>query len=214
MAIRRVVDETDEPLSRSKILPAHVEIMIATDDLKAAGQGATELARIADDVGAPYLGGLAAHATGWVQLAEGEASPALRHLRRAHAVWRDLDAPYQAARARELIGRACRDLGDHASARLNFDAARAVFEQLGAQPDLARTAALMDPRSRPGAGRLSARELEILALIASGKSNRAIAADLVLSEKTVARHVSNILTKLGVASRSQATAYAFKHSLT
>jgi DNA-binding CsgD family transcriptional regulator len=188
--------------------------MIATDDLEAAGEGATELVRIADDVAAPYLYGLAAHTAGSVRLAEGEASPALRQLRRAHALWRDLDAPYQAARVRALIGRACRDMGDHASARLNFDAARAVFEQLGAEPDLARTTALMDPRSRPGAGTLSARELEILALIASGKSNRAIAADLVLSEKTVARHVSNILTKLSLASRSQATAYAFKHSLT
>jgi DNA-binding NarL/FixJ family response regulator len=213
MAIRRVLNETDEPLARARILPAHVEIMVATDDLTAAGEGAAELVRIADDVRASYLGGLAAHTTGAVQLAEGQAIRALRHLRRAHAVWRDLDAPYQAARVRELIGRACRDLGDQASARLNFDAARVAFEQLGAQPDLARTSALVDPRSRPGAGGLSVRELEILALVASGQSNRAIAADLVLSEKTVARHVSNILTKLGLASRSQATAYAFKHRL-
>jgi DNA-binding NarL/FixJ family response regulator len=200
-------------LLRSKILPAYVEIMIAAKQLDLAREGARELVRIADDVGAQYLRGVAAQAMGSVMLAEGDPRAALRQLRAAHAIWRDLDAPYQAARVRELVGRACSAIGDHASAQLDLDAARAVFDQLGAHPDLARVSAPMDPRARPGAGRLSIRELEILSLIATGKSNRAIATELVLSEKTVARHVSNILAKLGLSSRSEATAYAYKHGL-
>ena len=132
-------------------------------------------------------------------LAEGDARAALAALRRAWAAWQELDAPHEAARARVLIGLACRALGDEDGAAMELDAARWAFDELGAAPDVARIDALVADRApREAAGGLTARELEVLRLVAAGKTNRAIAADLVLSEKTVARHVSNIFAKLGV----------------
>ena len=119
---------------------------------------------------------------------------------------------FEAARVRILIGIACRDLGDRDAALMEWDAARWVFEQLGARPDLARVESLSRLPS-PNAGGLSAREVQVLRLIAAGKSNRAIAEELFISERTVERHVSNILIKLDVPSRSAATAYAYEHQL-
>lgn len=211
-AIRRALGEARHTISRSKLLPAHVEIMIAIRDLDAARASVAELRRIADDLGAPYLGGLATQAAGAVLLAEGNAQKALPQLREAHASWRDLDAPYLAARVREMIGLACRALDDHASADLEFEAVRLVYQDLGAAPDLARLNRLT-ASPPPGAGGLTPREVEVLVLVASGMSNRAIAGHLVISEKTVARHISNIFTKLGLASRAEATAYAYQHGL-
>jgi DNA-binding NarL/FixJ family response regulator len=128
-------------------------------------------------------------------------------------MWQQLDAPYEAARARVVVALACRALGDEDAARMELDAARQVFERLSAGPDLARVEALTGAtRSRAGHG-LTAREVEVLRLVATGRTNRAIAAELFLSEKTVARHLSNIFTKLGVSSRSAATAYAYRHDL-
>jgi DNA-binding CsgD family transcriptional regulator len=135
----------------------------------------------------------------------------LTALRMAHRSWRDLDAPHQAARARVLIAVACRELGDGASAELELEAARGALEELGARPDLERLVRLAGS-SRPE-GPLSRREREVLVLVAEGKTNRAIATELFISEKTVARHVSNIFTKLGLSSRAEATAYAFRHGL-
>jgi DNA-binding NarL/FixJ family response regulator len=125
----------------------------------------------------------------------------------------ELDAPYEAARARILIGLAYRELGDEDTAEMELDAARGVFEQLGAAPDLARLKELFRSATPKAAGGLTAREVEVLRLVASGKTNRVIAGELFLSERTVARHVSNIFTKLGVSSRSAATAYAYQHDL-
>jgi DNA-binding NarL/FixJ family response regulator len=127
-------------------------------------------------------------------------------------LWRELEAPYQVARVRLLIAVACRELGDGATAELEFEAARSALEGLGARPDLERLARRLAGSSRPE-GPLSRREREVLALVAAGKTNRAIAAQLFISEKTVARHVSNIFTKLGLSSRTEATAYAYKHGL-
>ena len=160
---------------------------------------------------APYLNALAAHAAGAVALAEGDPRAALTALRQALRGWRDVEAPYEAARARLLIGVACRELGDGASAELEFDAARAALSQLGATSDLESLARLTGSGPVPGA--LSRREREVLALVAEGKTNRAIAAELFISDKTVARHVSNIFTKLSLSSRAEATAHAFKHGL-
>ena len=143
-------------------------------------------------------------------LAEGDPRAALTKLRTAHRSWRELEAPHQAARVRVLIGVACRELGDGASAELEFEAARGVLEELGARPDLERLARLA---GSPRPGGLSRRESEVLTLVAAGKTNRAIATELFISEKTVARHVSNIFTKLGLSSRAEATAYAYKHGL-
>lgn len=210
-AIGRVLDEAEELFDRAKVLPAYVEIMLAAKRFEAARASASELETMSDVLSAPYLHALAAHATGAVQLAEGDARSALQQLRQAHAAWRDLDAPYQVARVREMIGLACRALDDEGSAQLEFDAARLVFDELGAVPDLARVSALA--QTRAFAGGLTMRQLEVLELIASGKSNRAIASHLFISEKTVARHISNIFTKLGLSSRAEATAYAYKHGL-
>ena len=146
VAIRSVVDEANNRVARSKVLAAFVEIMLAADDLDAARAAADELAQIADDLGAPLLHAVSGHATGAVLLGEGDARAALVVLRRAWAVWRELDVPYEAARVRVLIGLACRELGDRDTATMELDAARSVFRQLGAAPDLARVEALSPNR--------------------------------------------------------------------
>jgi len=159
------------------------------------------------------LRALAAHAGGAVDLAEGDARAALTVLRRARREWQALNAPYEVARVRVLVGLACRALGDDDTAALELEAARGVFDELRAAPDLAR----LDSLSRLDAPRdvhgLSARELEVLRLVAAGKTNREIAAALVVSEHTVARHVQNIFAKLRVSSRTAASAFAFEHDL-
>jgi DNA-binding CsgD family transcriptional regulator len=210
-ATRRVLEGTSGPIGRSRLLPAYVEIMLEAGDIGAARVASDELAGIAANFDAPYLHALAAHVSGGVMLWEGDPRAALIKLRDAHSSWHDLDAPYQASRVRVLIGLACRELGDSENAELEFEAARDVFKQLGAAPDLNRVAGLMSgPAVTDG---LSAREKEVLILMAAGKTNRAIAAELFISQKTVARHVSNIFTKLALSSRAEATAYAFKHGL-
>jgi ATP/maltotriose-dependent transcriptional regulator MalT len=212
-AIRRVVAETSETFRRARLLPAQVEIMLAVGDLAAARDTADELAGIAERYGTPALHAMAGHAHGAVLLAEGDARAAVVELRGAWQVWRELEAPYEAARARVLVGLGCRALGDEETATLELDAARSVFAQLGAAPDLARLEALAHQEAAWKAHGLTARELQVLRLVAAGKTNHAIATDLVLAEKTVDRHVSNIYTKLGVSSRAAATAYAYQHRL-
>jgi DNA-binding NarL/FixJ family response regulator len=210
-AIRRALEEAEDPIARSRLLPASVEVALEANDVEAARAAADELAGIAAELDAAYLHALATEASGAVLLAEGDPRAALTKLRTAHRSWRELEAPHQAARVRVLIGVACRELGDGASAELEFEAARGVLEALGARPDLERLARLAGS-SRPE-GPLSRRESEVLALVAAGKTNRVIATKLFISEKTVARHVSNIFAKLGLSSRAEATAYAYKHGL-
>lgn len=212
--IRRALAETPDPLGRARVLPALVEIALAAGELEEARRAAEELSEIARQQESEYLAGLAAQARGAVLLAAGDAGSALAQLRQAAATWQGLDAPFQAAATRLLIGRACRDLGDEDGARLEIEGALQVFRRLGAEPDARRAQVLLD--SAPGAKRplgLTGREVELLALLATGKTNREIAGMLHISEKTVARHVSNIFDKLGVSSRTAATAYALKHGL-
>jgi DNA-binding NarL/FixJ family response regulator len=209
--IRRAVTEALGLPSRARLQEASVDIMIAVGDLAAARAGAGELAEVAATLGAPYLAAVAAHAEGAVLLAEGEAALALATLRRAWNGWQALDAPYEAARVRVLMGLALRAVGDDDTAEIELDAARWVFRQLGAAPDLARAEALSGMPAPTGA--LTSREVQVLQLVAAGRTNRVIASDLFISEKTVARHMSNIFTKLGLPSRSAATAYAYEHGL-
>jgi DNA-binding CsgD family transcriptional regulator len=211
-AIRRVVDEAADRVSRSRLLPAQVEILLAAGEVEAAGAAAGELTRLADDLGAPYLTAVAAHANGAVLLAQGDPRAALGALRAAWTAWQELEVPYEAGRVRALIGLACRELGDRDCAELELAAARLVFRELAAAPDLARVEALSGGAAA-GAGGLTPRELEVLRLVAAGETNRAIAADLFVSERTVDRHMSNILAKLGVSSRAAATAHAYQHGL-
>jgi ATP/maltotriose-dependent transcriptional regulator MalT len=212
-AIRRVVDEAQDPLARARVLGAYVEIVLAGGDVAAARAAADELTRIAGTMNAPFLHTLAQSCSGAVLLAEGDARAALGALRRASDGWRMLDAPYESARIRVLIGLACRALGDDDSADMELDVARSALYQLDAVPELARLEALCGTFAARVSGGLTTRELEVLSLVATGKTNRAIADDLFLSEKTIARHLSNIFTKLGLSSRSAATAYAYEHDL-
>jgi DNA-binding CsgD family transcriptional regulator len=212
-AIRRVVDETGDPLQRARLLPAHIEIMLTVGDLDEARRACRALEETARVVGGSVLGIMVAQAEGAIALAQGDARTAIVPLRQAWQGWQALDAPYEAARVRVLLGLACRALGDDETAALELDAARTTFENLGAAPDLRRVDALTrGSRARHPHG-LTARERQVLALVATGRTNRAIAAQLVISEKTVARHVSNIFSKLGLSSRSAATAYAYEHDL-
>ncbi len=213
-AIRRALGEAVPPLKRSRLLPAYTEIMVAAGELEDARAACRELAEIATAYPSTMLGAIAAQVQGSVELSAGDAGGALGDLRRAYQAWQELGAPYEAARARVLLALACRALGDEDTAALELDAASGVFEELGAEPDLVRVRSLA--ASGDGGGDthgLTARELEVLRLVAAGKTNRDIAGELVLSEHTVARHVQNIFTKLRVSSRTAATRFAFEHDL-
>jgi DNA-binding CsgD family transcriptional regulator len=212
-AIRRVVGETNEPLKRARLLPAYVEIMLAIGDIQEARSACRELKEISARYESGMLGAISAHAEGAVDLADGDAQAALLALRRAWHSWQEHEAPYEVARVRVLLGLACRDLGDDDTAALELEAARGVFTQLGAAPDLARIDSLRRRAPSVDDHGLTERELQVLSLVASGGTNRAIASELILSERTVDRHVSNIFTKLNVSSRAAATAYAYKHQL-
>lgn len=214
VAMRRVMDEKHDRATRATMLLAYVEVLLAANDVRGARGAADELTKIAVAHHAPLLDAVRAQATGAVLLAEGDAHAALSELRLAWTAWRQLEAPYDAARVRVLVGLACRSLEDEDGAEMEFDAARSVFQQLGAATDLARVEELSRTMKDPASlGGLTAREIQVLALVATGKTNRAIAAELVISEKTVARHVSNIFDKIAVSSRAGATAYAYEHGL-
>jgi DNA-binding CsgD family transcriptional regulator len=210
-AIRRVLAETSDPMRRARLLAAAIEIHLAvasSDDARAA---CGELEQLARGRRSAFLDALAAHSRGALELARGNARAALAALRRACEAWRQLDVPYEAARARVLVAKACRALGDAEGAALELDAARRAFSALRATPDLAGVDALAR-RVEPG-HRLTGRELEVLRHVAAGSPNKLIARDLTLSSRTVDRHVSNIFDKLGVSSRSAATAFAYRNRL-
>jgi ATP/maltotriose-dependent transcriptional regulator MalT len=212
-AIHRVIGETTERLKRARLLPAYVEIMLAVGDPQEARSACRELEGISARYQSGMLGAIAAYAEGAVDLAEGDAQAALVALRHAWQVWQELEVPYEAARVRVLLGLACRTLGDDDTASLELEAARGVFAHLGAALDLARVDSLTRRAPPIDAHGLTSRELQVLRLVAAGETNKAIAAELVLSERTVDRHVSNIFAKLDVSSRAAATAYAYKHQL-
>ena len=212
-AIRRLTTATSDRLRRARLLPAYLEIMLAIDDVDDARLARDELHELAHAFDTDGLRAIIAQADGAIALAEGHAHAALDPLHRAFELWERLEAPYEVARVRVLIGHACRALDDHEAAGLEQQAARSVFERLGAQPDLARID-VPETLARAGAeSPLTARELQVLRLISSGRTNKEIADVLCVSERTIDRHVSNILGKLDVPSRAAATAYAFQHKL-
>lgn len=212
-SIRRVMNAATDRLQRTKLLPDYIEIMLASGDAQGARSACRELEEIAENVDTDALRAMAAHNRGAVELAEGDARAAVGSLRRALEAWQQIEAPYAAARVRVLLGLACQSLGDEETAALELGVARTVFQQLGAAPDLARLDALEKREASVHRQQLTIRELQVLRLVAAGKTNKAIATGLSLSERTVDRHVSNILTKLGVPSRAAATAYAYDHKL-
>jgi DNA-binding CsgD family transcriptional regulator/tetratricopeptide (TPR) repeat protein len=199
--------------SRPKLLGPYVEILIAAGDLDAARAAADELTRIATAIDAPSLLATSAQTAGTVLFAEGKMKAALALLREAWATWQQLEMPYESARVRVLIGQVCQRLGDHETARMHLHAARSVFGQLGAAPDLVELERLIGTRSTGPVDALTDREREVLSLVASGETNRQIATTLGISEHTIARHLSNIFDKLGVTSRTAASAFAHKYKL-
>ncbi len=208
--IRRALAEADEWVSRPPLLGAGVEVMIAVGDVAAARAACDELAEVARSLGSALLAAMSDRATGAVQLAERDAAAALAPLRRASSVFRTVEAPYEVARTGVLIARARRELGDEEGAQLELEASRTTFDALGAATDLAALDHPVSDRRTSGPASLTARELQVLRLVAAGSTNRSIGADLGLSERTVDRHVSNIFAKLGVSSRAAATAIALR----
>jgi len=211
-AIRRALDETTRRFDRVPLLAACVEIALAAGDVEGAADACLELDDIAATHRSDAIGAMAARARGEVALARKEPLDALVSLRDAARAWQALEAPYEAARARILVAQACRALGDDDAAALEVEAAHEVFRRLGATPD-ADTVAGAPAAERSWEHGLSPRELQVLHRVAAGATNKAIAAELVLSERTVDRHVSNIFAKLRVSSRAAATAYAYEHGL-
>jgi ATP/maltotriose-dependent transcriptional regulator MalT len=212
-ALRRLLAASEAPLTRARFLPAEVEARLATDATPEAEAACRELEGIASRFGTDVLVAIAAQSRAAVELACARPQSALGPAREAFRIWQQLSAPYPAARARVLLGRACRALGDAETARIEEELAREVFVRLGAVPDLA---VLDEPKPSPATrtpGGLTVRELEVLRLVATGQTNKAIAKKLFVSEKTIDRHVSNIFAKLNVASRAAATAYAYQNSL-
>jgi DNA-binding CsgD family transcriptional regulator len=199
-----------DDLARAKLLPAAVQIGVAAEDLDAARAAADELERI----GRVYPGGLlnanAATSRGRLLLAEGDLGAAATALRAALQRWRALAVPYEVATTQVLLGEAARRSGDDVEATACFAAATTIFERLGAALDVARLEPGPDVGAPSTTGLLTDREVELLRLVAAGHTNRTIAAETFVSEKTVERHLSNVFRKLGVSSRAAATAQAIR----
>jgi ATP/maltotriose-dependent transcriptional regulator MalT len=208
-AAKRMLDEYGIGPARSRLLAAAVEVRLATGDNTAGRRLADELASVAEETGTEMLAASAAYARGTVLLASGDATMAISALRAACKAWRDLQAPYEVARARFQLGLAYRAAGDRDAADLELDGARGTFTSLGAAVDLARVESVAP--AKPGV--ITERECEVLRLVAAGRTNREIAAELVISEHTVSRHLQNMFMKLGVTSRAAATAYGYEHHL-
>ena len=209
-AVDRLLGEAADPVHRSRLLPAAVEVLLAGGQPDAAASLATELGSIAASFDCPSVQARADHAAAEVALATGEPATALRVLRRERGVWERLGARYDLARCRVLVGRALRALGDDQSAVTELTVARRTLSELGARPAEQEAAALIRPTLPAG---LTEREVEVLRLVATGKTNPEIAGMLVLSEKTVSRHLSNIFTKINVTTRTAAAAFAYEHRL-
>jgi ATP/maltotriose-dependent transcriptional regulator MalT len=210
-AVRRLLGEPGPSVRRSRVLPAAVDVFLASNDVDGARECALELDGLAEAFASELLSAAAATAWGRVQLAAGDPSGALPYLRKAHQAWVRLDLPYEAALAQATSGRALLALGDHESAQRALTSARDVLASVGARLDVEALDQLVSPGTRPAG--LTQREIEVLGLVAEGRSNAQIASILVLSDRTVARHLSNIFTKLGVGSRTAAAAFAFEHDL-
>ena len=211
LGIRRALAETPAQLDRLDLLTAAVTIMLAAGDIDSARQATAELAGIAAVYPTAGVQAELAAARGAVALSEGDPAAALPLLRSASRAWREIDVPHAVATVSVLLGLACRAVGDKDAAQLELESARSTFVRLGARPDLQRAEELLRPAEVPGP--LSAREIEVLRLVAAGNSNHAIATELFVSERTVHRHVSNIFDKLGVRSRAAAASYAIQHHL-
>ena len=209
-SVHRLLGEARDPVTRSRRLSAAVEILITAGRVDEAREAADELVSIAESFECESVWSMAAYAAGLVALADNDPAASLMHLRRAWKGWIEMGARYDAARARVRIGLALRALGDEVSATSELSVARRTFTELGAEPARREVDRLLATGLPDG---LTSREVEVLRLVATGRSNPQIAGALFLSEKTVARHLSNIFTKTGATSRTAAAAYAHEHDL-
>jgi ATP/maltotriose-dependent transcriptional regulator MalT len=210
---RMLAEQTWNRLARAKLLPAQVQIAVATGDLDTAAEAAAELEAIAEECGGPVLAAAARSARGRLQLAQGDSAAACATLQQAVQEWLLLEVPYEVATARLLLGQACRTCGDEDGAAASLARAAELFDHLGAVLDARQLRDLDGPASAALPAGLTEREAEVLGLVAAGRTNREIASSLHLSERTVARHLSNIFTKLGVSTRTAAAAFAFEHDV-
>lgn len=213
VTLRRLCTETRSAEDRAELLAAYVSALLKVPDLAAARAACEELSHVVADLDAPLLSAVAAGCRGALLLAMGDPQSALPALRESWLVYHELDLPHHGAQVRVLIGLCLQRLADADAAALEFAAAREVFRRLDAQPDLAALDEHPAGRAPTAAGGLTGREIEVVRLVAAGRTNRAIAGELFLSEKTVARHLSNIYAKLDVSSRTAAAAYAYEHGL-
>jgi DNA-binding CsgD family transcriptional regulator len=211
--LRRSLAEPHESTVLPVVIAAYVEALLATGDVDTASGAVRDLRATAVEVDVPMVWALTADAEARLALTHGDPAAALRGARSAWTLWHELEAPHQMARSRVVVANACRALGDDDAARMELEAAKSVFEELAAQPDLQEVRRLLAPETGVDPCPLSSREREVIRLIAAGLTNRGIAAELLLSEKTVARHLSNIFVKLDVSTRTAAAAYAFEHGL-
>lgn len=210
-AVARLLAQPGGPVQRCRVLPAAIEVLLPTQGADAARPLVDEFASLTAVFGCLMLQARAAQLSGALEVAAGDAAGAMPYLRKATQLWSRVGDPHHRALTGVLMGRALAALGDTASALREFEAALTTLRELGARPAAAEVEALLEPTALPAG--LTEREAEVLRLVASGRSNAQIASDLVLSEKTVARHLSNIFVKLNVGSRTAATAFAFEHHL-
>ena len=197
-----------QPLQRAIVLDALVTIGFAADDADLVGRAADELIELSTHEELPVVAAFAAAADGVRHLHRGHLVAAQERLRRAVQMFVEQRLPFEAARRRLDVADVALRAGDAASAELELAAATPVLEQLDARLELGRAHAL---RGAPAGGLLTRRELDVLELVAQGATDTAIARRLSISPHTVARHMTNIRTKLGVASRAAATASAIEH---
>lgn len=212
-SIRNTLKETNNTKARAELLPAVVTIMIIIKRTEEARMAAEELCKIANTFDVPYLHNMSSYTLGTVLFAEGDFRQALEHLQMASKGWDTLYLPYESARTKELIGLVYQELGDKDGTNMELVAAKWVFEQLEAKPDLERVNRLINKEQDHEIHGLTLRELQVLRRVASGKTNKSVAGELFISERTVDRHMSNIFNKLGVSSRVAATAFAIKHNI-
>lgn len=212
--LRRSLAEATRPQVRGHLLPALVSVSLAAGAVDEAEQAIVELRDLARAMGSSALDAELARAEGEVALARGLPERGLQGLRRSADAWRRFGTPYETARTCVLIARACRALGDEEGAQLELESARELFARLGARRDLDALEALGPAVDLSASDHgLSARELQVLRLVTAGRTNRSIASELFISERTVHRHVSGIFDKLGVHSRTEAATYAVEHRL-
>jgi DNA-binding CsgD family transcriptional regulator len=212
-SIQNTLDEAKTPLQRLKVLPAYIEIMLVHNKTTDARSAVDELNAVAEKYETIFLQAITAYCQGALLLKENDFGAAIKSLRRSLILWNELNAPYEAASVRLLLGIAYRKKGDHDSAGMELTAAQWIFNELEALPDLEKVEALIDEKKAHDLHGLTLREFQVLQLVSEGDKNKTIANKLFISERTVERHLSNIFNKLQVNSRTEATTFAYKHGI-